>query len=76
MQLVAQILPWAQVIISILLVGAILLQQGEEGLGAAFGGGSSGADFHTKRGLERKLFIATIVLGILFAIVALAILIF
>lgn len=59
-------LPWVQVILSVLLVGAILLQQSEGGMGSAFGGNQSGGVFHTKRGLEKQLFIATIILGILF----------
>lgn len=42
----------------------ILLQQRGSGLGAAFGGES--AVFRTKRGLEKGLFYATIVLACLF----------
>ncbi len=51
----------AQVIVSILLIVAILLQNRGTGLGSAFGG--SGGVYLTKRGLEKKLFIATIVLA-------------
>ena len=54
----------AQVIVSILLIVAILLQNRGAGLGSAFGG--SGGVYLTKRGLEKKLFIATIVLSIIF----------
>ena len=54
----------AQVVISILLIVAILLQNRGAGLGSAFGG--SGGVYLTKRGLEKKLFIATIVLAVLF----------
>ena len=54
----------AQVVISILLIVAILLQNRGAGLGEAFGG--SGGVYLTKRGLEKKLFIATIVLAVLF----------
>jgi len=65
------ILPYAQIILSVLLVGAILLQQSEGSLGAAFGGSQSGAStWHTKRGLEKQLFIATIILAVLFALSA------
>ncbi len=60
------ILPIIQVILSVLLVMAVLLQNRGGGLGSAFGGG--GASYHTKRGFERTLFIATIVLGILFVL--------
>jgi len=54
----------AQVIASILLVIAILLQNRGTGLGSTFGG--SGGVYLTKRGLEKKLFIATIVLAVIF----------
>jgi protein translocase SecG subunit len=61
------ILPFVQIVLSVLLVGAILLQQSEGSLGSAFGGSQSGAtNWHTKRGLEKQLFIATIILAILF----------
>lgn len=55
-----------QLIIAVLLVGAIILQQKGTGLGSTFGGESQ--IYRTKRGAERILFIATIILAILFAI--------
>ena len=58
----------AQVVVSILLIIAILLQNRGTGLGAAFGG--SGGVYLTKRGLEKKLFIATIVLAVLFFVLS------
>lgn len=61
---ITQILPIAQIVVSILLVIAILLQQKGGGLGNAFGG--IGASYHTKRGFERTLFISTVVLAVLF----------
>lgn len=54
----------AQVIVSILLIVAILLQNRGAGLGSAFGG--SGGVYLTKRGLEKKLFLATIILAVIF----------
>lgn len=54
----------AQIVISLLLVIAILLQNRGAGLSAVFGG--SGNVYRTKRGLERWLFIFTIILVILF----------
>lgn len=54
----------AQVVVSILLIVAILLQSRGTGLGSAFGG--SGGVYLTKRGLEKKLFIVTIILAVLF----------
>ena len=53
-----------QIIVSILLVLAILLQQRGAGLGAALGGG--GEFYSTKRGAEKILANATIVLVVLF----------
>lgn len=70
MTLVAQALPWIQVILATLLTIAILLQQSGAGVGGAFGGGDSSAINYTRRGAERTLFQATIVLGILFALSA------
>ena len=58
------VLAVVQIVISILLVGAILLQQRGTGLSATFGG--EGNIYRTKRGLERVIFAATIVLAILF----------
>lgn len=54
----------AQIVISVLLVIAILLQQRGSGLSAVFGGG--GSIYRTKRGLERGLYFLTIVLILLF----------
>lgn len=57
---------WLQIIFSILLVIAVLLQQSEAGIGGAFGAGNdSGATFHKKRGFERFVFNATIVFAAL-----------
>jgi protein translocase SecG subunit len=53
-----------QIAISFLLVAAILLQQRGAGLSESFGG--MAGSYHTKRGLEKILFISTIILSILF----------
>ncbi len=58
------------IVLSVLLIGAILLQARGAGLGAAFGG--EGNVFRTKRGVERVLFRATVVISILFFGTALA----
>ncbi len=55
-----------QVIISILLSISILLQNRGSGLSAAFGGDFGG--FHTKRGIEKFLNVASITLGTLFIV--------
>lgn len=59
-----------QVIVSIGLIASILLQSRGAGLGSTFGGES--AVYRSRRGIEKRLFQFTIVLAILFVIVALA----
>lgn len=53
------------IVVSALLVVTVLLQQRGAGLSGTFGGDGSGA-YHTKRGLEKMIFFATIVLAVLF----------
>lgn len=58
----------AEMAVSIALIATILLQQRGSGLGGAFGGG--GATYYKKRGAEKILFNATIVLSVLFLSIA------
>ena len=58
-----------QIVVSILLMAAILLQQRGTGLSAAFGG--EGNVYRTKRGLEKVIFASTIVLAAVFFAAAL-----
>jgi len=60
----SKILSIIQIVISLLLVASILFQSREGGLSTLFGGG--GEVYRTKRGLERTIFIATIILAIAF----------
>lgn len=63
----------AQIIISIALVLAILLQaKGAGGVGTLFGGGEATSVFRTRRGLERTLFNLTIGLAVVFVLISLA----
>lgn len=65
-----QILPYIQIVLSLLLVGGVLLQRSEASLGSAFGGdGSTGGRF-MRRGLEKILFNATVIVAIFFTISA------
>lgn len=64
------ILPYIQIVLSILLIGAIVLQRTGASLGGAFGADNFSSGFHTRRGLEKVLFNATIIIGILFALSA------
>ncbi|OGY18366.1 MAG: preprotein translocase subunit SecG [Candidatus Chisholmbacteria bacterium RIFCSPHIGHO2_12_FULL_49_9] len=57
-----------QIIVSILLMGTILLQARGTGLGSAWGGG--GEMYRSKRGVERVLLVATVVLTVLFLTLA------
>jgi preprotein translocase subunit SecG len=57
-------IPYAQMGLALLLVIGILLQQRGAGLGATFGG--SGMGYSTKRGAEKVIFQATIVIAVLF----------
>ncbi|OGL71015.1 preprotein translocase subunit SecG [Candidatus Uhrbacteria bacterium RIFCSPHIGHO2_02_FULL_53_13] len=59
----------AQIVLAILLMLGVLLQQRGAGLGAGFGGDS--AVFTTKRGAEKVLYNATIVIAIIFFTVSL-----
>lgn len=65
-------LPYVQIVISVLIIAAILLQRTGASLGGAFGSDNFSSGFHTRRGAEKTLFWATIVLGVLFAATALA----
>ncbi len=65
-----QIIAVSQLILAVLLIAVILLQQKGAGLGSAFGG--SGTVYTTKRGVDKILHQATIVISILFFALALA----
>lgn len=60
----------AQLIAAALLTTCVLLQARGSGLGSTFGG--DGNVYRTKRGVEKRLFQATILLAILFFGLALA----
>lgn len=61
----------AQIIVSIVLIVLILLQERSSGLSGVFGGGSVGGYYQTRRGLEKAIFAATIILAVAFAGLAL-----
>lgn len=63
------ILSISQITISLLLIAAILLQQRGAGGSSIFGGGG-GESYYTKRGFEKFLFYASIILAGLFIITA------
>ena len=61
---VSLILSISQIVVVVLLIACILLQQKGVGLGSSFGGGDS--VFTTRRGPEKVVYNATIVLSALF----------
>lgn len=70
MSFVSGFLPYAQIILSVILITAVLLQQSAAGVGGALGGGDTGTFHQTRRGFEKFLFYLSIVCGILFALFA------
>jgi preprotein translocase subunit SecG len=57
-----------QIVIAIALTVLILMQSQGTGLGSGFGGSSE--TYHTKRGVEKVVFTATIVLVVIFTILS------
>jgi preprotein translocase subunit SecG len=66
---VSPVLAAVQLIVSVALVFAILLQSRGSGLGGTFGGDS--AVYRSRRGIERRLWQFTIVLIVLFGLTSL-----
>ncbi len=59
----------AQIIVAIALIVVIILQARSSSAGSMFGGGDSSV-VRTRRGVERTIFNATIVLSVIFFILA------
>lgn len=57
-------LPVVQIVLSLILIFLILVQSKGSGLGGVFGG--EGNVYSTKRGAEKIIFVATIIVVILF----------
>jgi len=69
LQTIASVLPYTQIALSVILIVLVLVQQNEASLGSAFGG-SGESSFRTKRGAEKTIFIATIIVSVLFVATA------
>lgn len=67
----SNLLTIVQIALAVFLTTSILLQAQGQGLGAAWSGG--GETYHTRRGLEKVLFYATIVGVVLFALTSIAV---
>lgn len=70
MELLKAILPYAELVLSLLLILGIVLQQRGANLGGAFGGDNFASTFYKRRGAEKFLFQATIVIAVLFVATA------
>jgi protein translocase SecG subunit len=70
MNMITHVLPWIQLALSILLVLLVLLQRSADGIEGALGGSASNMTYFARRGAEKFLFTATIVIAILFAVSA------
>jgi len=70
MEALVSALPYAIIILSILLIVGIVLQQRGASLGGAFGGDNFASTFYKRRGAEKFLFNATIVIAILLVLVS------
>lgn len=68
MAIIANILPYIQIILSIILIVSILLQQSSAGVGGALGGGDGGGLYNTRRGFEKFLFALTIIVAVIFTV--------
>ena len=63
---IESILPYVTLISGILMIATILLHQRGASLGAGFG--SSGELYTTRRGLDKSLFEATVVIAVIFVL--------
>jgi len=70
MEALTTLLPYTEIVLSILLVAGIVLQQRGASLGGAFGGDNFSSTFYKRRGAELFLFRATIVIGVLLVVLA------
>ena len=65
------LLGFGQIVVSLLLIVAVLLQERESGVSGVLGGGQGGEFYHRRRGIEKFVFVATILLLIVFVALAL-----
>jgi preprotein translocase subunit SecG len=70
METLKAILPYVETVLSLLLIIGIVLQNRGASLGGAFGGDNFASTFYKRRGAEKFLFQATIVVAVLFVLTA------
>lgn len=64
----------SEIIVSVALVSAILLQRQGSGLSGMLGGGGGSNAYKTRRGFEKFLYISTIILAIIIFAITIALL--
>ena len=62
----------AQIIAAVIVVILILLQERSSGVSGVFGGGDAGGFYQTRRGVEKIIFVGTIIAIIVFTGLAIA----
>lgn len=72
MEALISALPYAEILLSILLIVGIVLQRRGATLGGAFGGDNFASTFYKRRGAEKFLFNATILFALLLVLAAIA----
>jgi len=72
MEAFASALPYAEITLATLLIVGIVLQQRGATLGGAFGGDNFASTFYKRRGAEKFLFTATVIIAILLILAAIA----
>lgn len=72
MEALVSALPYAEIVLSILLIVGIVLQQRGASLGGAFGGDNFASTFYKRRGAEKFLFNGTIIVALLLVLAAIA----
>lgn len=72
METLPALLPYVEIVLSLLLITGIVLQQRGAGIGGAFGGDNFSSTFYKRRGAEKFLFNLTIVIALLFVATAIA----
>jgi preprotein translocase subunit SecG len=61
----------AQIVVSIAIIALVVIQAKDAGLSQMFGGSDMGIS-HTRRGVERTMFNATVVLVVIFVLLSFA----
>ena len=59
-----------QIVLAVIIIGLILLQERSSGMSGLFGGGGDDGYYQTRRGMEKFIFIATIVAAVIFVALA------